>query len=146
MLRAHHSTLALVFAVCALLVLAPAASARDLRTANPNKEGFSPERLERIGAHMNTQVDKGIMVGGLGMIARNGKVVYQQNWGMSDREARIPMTQDKIFRIYSMTKPITGVALRMLYEQGKFFLNDPIAKYLPELGAALFAQGHEGSP
>jgi CubicO group peptidase (beta-lactamase class C family) len=131
--KVHHPTVASLLAVCALLVLAPAAFAKDLPTTNPKREGMSPERLERIGAHMNTQVDKGIMVGGLGMIARNGKIVYQQNWGMSDREASIPMTQDKIFRIYSMTKPITGVALMMLYEQGKFFLNDPIAKYLPEL-------------
>ncbi len=115
------------------LLLATSVQARDLREGNPKREGMSVERLERIGAHMNKQVDSGVMVGGLGMIARNGKVVYQETYGMADREQQLPMKEDAIFRIYSMTKPITGVALMMLYEEGHFFLNDPVAKYIPEL-------------
>ena len=95
--------------------------------------GLSAERLQRIDDHMGQAVEDGTMVGGLGMIARNGKVVYEQTWGMSDREAGAPMRDDTIFRIYSMSKPITAVALMMLYEEGLFFLNDPVARYLPEL-------------
>tara|TARA_B100000959_G_scaffold83923_1_gene89319 strand:+ start:10009 stop:11223 length:1215 start_codon:yes stop_codon:yes gene_type:complete len=82
---------------------------------------------------MNQAVKDGTMVGGLGMIARNGKVVYTETYGLADREENQPMTEDAIFRIYSMSKPITGVALMILYEEGKFFLNDPVARYIPEL-------------
>jgi len=90
-------------------------------------------RLARIDDYMNAEVEKGVMAGGLALIARNGNVVYSSRWGNSDREANKPMTDDTIFRIYSMTKPITGVALMMLHEEGKFLLNEPVAKYLPEL-------------
>ena len=83
------------------------------------------------------------------MIARNGKVVYNETWGMRDREQALPMTDDTIFRIYSMTKPVTGVALMMLYEEGKFFLNEPVAKYIPELAdlqvAVVTADGTDGA-
>jgi CubicO group peptidase (beta-lactamase class C family) len=82
---------------------------------------------------MNSKVGEGMMVGGMGMIARNGKIIYSQTYGEADREAGKPMTEDAIFRIYSMTKPVTGVALMMLYEEGKFRLNDPIAMYIPEM-------------
>jgi CubicO group peptidase (beta-lactamase class C family) len=73
------------------------------------------------------------MVGGMGLIARNGKIVYSQTYGQADRETERAMETDAIYRIYSMTKPITGVALMMLYEEGKFRLNDPVAMYIPEL-------------
>jgi CubicO group peptidase (beta-lactamase class C family) len=69
----------------------------------------------------------------MGMIARYGKIIYSQTYGQADREAGKAMADDAIFRIYSMTKPITGVALMMLYEEGKFRLNDPIAMYIPEM-------------
>jgi CubicO group peptidase (beta-lactamase class C family) len=115
-----------------LLVVSTNISARDLRNSVPSREGMSAERLQRITAHMNNAVDDGVMVGGLGMISRNGKIVYQQSYGLRNREAGAPMTDDTLFRIYSMSKSITGVALMTLYEEGKFFLNDPVAKYLPE--------------
>lgn len=107
--------------------------ARDLPSTKAEREGFSSQRLARIGTHMNQAVADGTMVGGLGLVARNGRVVYSDTWGMRDREARTAMTSDSIFRIYSMSKPITGVALMMLFEEGKFLLNEPVAKYLPEL-------------
>ncbi len=110
-----------------------AASGAELGSAKPEREGMSSARLARIDAHMQHRVDTGIMVGGMGMIARNGNVVYQNTWGLSDRETGEPMQKDAIFRIYSMSKPITSVALMMLYEEGRFFLNEPVAKYLPEL-------------
>ncbi len=123
-------------AAAALVLLAaapPAALARDLPTSKPAREGLSATRLERITEHMNQAVADGVMVGGLGLIARNGRVVYEETYGLADREAGTPMREDTIFRIYSMTKPITSVAVMMLYEQGHFFLNDPVARYLPEL-------------
>ncbi len=107
--------------------------ARELPVVKPEREGFSAERLERLSDFMDGRVEDGTMVGGLGMIARNGRVVYLDTYGEADREAGKAMTEDALFRIYSMTKPITGVAVLMLYEEGKFFLNDPVARYLPEL-------------
>jgi CubicO group peptidase (beta-lactamase class C family) len=109
------------------------ASAKDLPSRKPSKEGISQARLDRLTAHMNQAVEDGTMVGGLGMIARNGKLVYSETYGQSDREKSKQMSEDTLFRIYSMSKPITSVALMMLYEEGKFFLNDPVAKYIPEL-------------
>ncbi|MDZ7671159.1 MAG: serine hydrolase domain-containing protein [Gammaproteobacteria bacterium] len=121
-------------AALAILVLgAPPALARDLPMGKPAREGLSAPRLERITEHMNQAVADGVMVGGLGLIARNGRVVYEETYGLADREAGTPMREDTIFRIYSMSKPITSVAVMMLYEQGHFFLNDPVARYLPEL-------------
>jgi len=121
-----------VLALIGFVLLSPA-QARDMRSVRPDREGFDVERLERIDTYMNGQVEAGVMVGGLGIIARNGNIVYSSQWGQSDRETAKPMTDDAIFRIYSMTKPITGVALMMLHEEGKFLLSDPVAKYLPEL-------------
>ncbi|NQX88663.1 MAG: beta-lactamase family protein [Halioglobus sp.] len=127
--------------VCAgsLLVCCAQLVAADLRTGSPQREGMSPERLARIDEYMRAQVDAGVMVGGMGMISRNGKLVYSETWGMQDREKALPMRDDSIFRIYSMTKPITGVALMILYEEGKFLLNDPVAKYIPELSDLVVA-------
>ena len=99
----------------------------------PESLGLSSDRLERLTAHMNRAVDDGIMVGGVGLVARRGGVAYLETYGLADREAGVPMREDALFRIYSMTKPITGVAVLMLYEEGAFLLNDPIARYLPEL-------------
>lgn len=109
------------------------AVADGLPGVRPDRAGMSGERLQRITAHMNQAVADGVMVGGIGLIARNGRVVYQQTYGMADREAGRPMTTDTLFRIYSMSKPITSVAVMMLYEEGHFALNDPVALYLPEL-------------
>jgi CubicO group peptidase (beta-lactamase class C family) len=74
------------------------------------------------------------VAGGLGLIVREGKVGYFETWGMADKEAGKPMHEDAIFRIYSMTKAVTGVAAMMLFEEGYFALADPVAKFLPEFG------------
>jgi CubicO group peptidase (beta-lactamase class C family) len=107
--------------------------AGDLKSTSPARAGMSDERLARLTTHMNQQVEKGIMVGGQGLIARNGKIVYNETYGDLDREQDIAMPEDAIYRIYSMSKPITAVALMMLYEEGKFSLNEPVAKYIPQL-------------
>ncbi|MEM1249230.1 MAG: serine hydrolase domain-containing protein [Acidobacteriota bacterium] len=124
----------LLLVLLLLVVAAPlAATGNDLQKAQPEDVGLSTERLDRLSKHMSSRVEDGTMVGGLAMIARKGKVVYSETWGQRDREAGQPMTMDTIFRIYSMSKPITSVAVMMLYEEGHFFLNDPVAKYIPEL-------------
>ncbi len=125
---------AVFYCFAALLLVAPvAAPARDVAPTPAENLGLSSPRLERLTAHMNRAVDDGIMVGGVGLVARRGEVAYLQAYGHADREAGVPMRADALFRIYSMTKPITGVAVLMLYEEGAFMLNDPIARYLPEL-------------
>ena len=120
------------------------AVADPLPRQDPSSAGFSEERLERIGKYMEGAVADEVMVGGLGMIARDGRVVYAETWGERDREAGLPMTQDTLFRIYSMTKPITGVAVMMLYEEGHFSLNDPIGMYIPELADLDLAVSTQG--
>jgi len=119
--------------VLCLGLLGNYALAGDLRQVKPAREGFAAQRLARIDAYMQQAVADGVMVGGAGVIARNGNIVYTQAWGQRNREQQLPVTDDTLYRIYSMTKPITGVALMLLYEEGKFLLNDPVAKYIPEL-------------
>lgn len=121
---------------CAVVFVASVASsveAREIRQVAPEREGFSEDRLARITEHMNDRVEDGTMVGGMGLIARNGNIVYQEVYGLADREASREMEEDAIYRIYSMTKPITAVAVMSLYEEGKFFLNDPVANYIPQM-------------
>lgn len=122
-----------IVVVLVIASLSWAVTAKELPTTKPTREGMSSQRLERLTNLMQERVADGTMVGGLGMIARNGKIVYQQTYGQADREQGRAMEEDAIFRIYSMTKPITAVALMMLYEEGKFGLNDPIARYIPQL-------------
>jgi CubicO group peptidase (beta-lactamase class C family) len=96
--------------------------------------GLSTARLARIGEHLQrAYIDPGKLVGAQVLVARHGQVAYRQSLGRMDRERDRPMAEDAIMRLYSMTKPITAVALMMLYERGLFQLNDPAAKVLPEL-------------
>src|SRR4030095_1049351 len=107
---------------------------QGVRSVAPNGTGLANERLQRITTVMNEHVAKGRIAGAIGLIARHGKVGYFETYGFQDKEANVAMKKDTIFRMYSMTKPITGVAVLLLYEEGKFFLSDPVSKYLPELG------------
>ncbi len=116
------------------LVLASSGNGNGLRMAKPEEAGLAPERLERIGQVMQKHIAENHIAGAIGLIARRGKIGYFESWGMMDKENGKPMKKDAIFRIYSMTKAVTGVAIMMLYEEGKFALNDPVAKYLPEMG------------
>lgn len=115
-----------------LLLVVTAANAQTLPQGRMESLGFSAERLERITEHLQQSVADGIMVGGEALIARHGEVVYRRTFGMSDRELERPTIADTLYRIYSMTKPITAVALMMLYEEGRFQLNDPLSQHLPE--------------
>ncbi|MEZ7974260.1 MAG: serine hydrolase domain-containing protein [SAR324 cluster bacterium] len=97
----------------------------------PEEVGMSSKRLERIRPIMQGYVDQKKIAGLSTMIARKGKVVHFEQVGQLDKESNKPMSNDTIFRIYSMTKPIICVALMTLYEQGKFHLTDPVAKFIP---------------
>ena len=98
----------------------------------PEELGFSSQRLARINTKMQRYVDENKLAGISTLIARRGKVVHFEKFGMADIEAGLPMADDTLFRIYSMTKPITSVAVLMLLEEGYFRLSDPVADYLPE--------------
>lgn len=117
-------------AICALV--ATAAFAQELPAAKPESVGMSSERLERIGAAVQKSIEEKRIAGAVTLVARRGRVVWFKPQGMTDREANKAMRPDTIFRICSMTKPITSVAVMMLYEEGHFLLDDPISKYLPE--------------
>jgi CubicO group peptidase (beta-lactamase class C family) len=98
----------------------------------PAEVGFAKDRLDRIRVRMEKEIAENRLSGGIGLIARRGKIAYFETYGMADKEAGKPMTRDAIFRIYSMTKAVTGVAVMILYEEGRFSLTDPVSRYLPE--------------
>jgi CubicO group peptidase (beta-lactamase class C family) len=93
--------------------------------------GFDPARLARIGRHFAAYVDDGRLPGWQVQVSRRGEIAYRENYGWRDVENRLPVEDDTVFRIYSMTKAITSVAVMMLYEEGRFELTDPVSKYLP---------------
>jgi len=103
-----------------------------MQHANPTDLGFASERLARINTKMQSYVDENKLAGISTLIARRGKVIHFEHIGHADMEAGTPISAETIFRIYSMTKPITSVAALMLFEKGRFRLNDPVADYLPE--------------
>ena len=94
---------------------------------------FDDERLKRIDAHYRAAIDNQIVAGVRALIVQNDRTVYERNFGYRDIAGKKPMTDDTIFHIYSMTKPITSVAVMILFEEGKLLLHEPIAKYIPEL-------------
>ena len=116
--------------------IAPPAASLSVRaslvTASPEAVGLSSERLERISDAIQKSVNDGRIAGGVSLVARNGKVAYFKAVGMADREGQRPMRTDNIFRICSMSKPITSVAVMMLYEEGRFTLNEPVSDFIPE--------------
>jgi len=101
-------------------------------TVRPEEVGLSSARLERLRTVMQGYVDRNQLAGLITLVARHGKVAHSECYGMMDMEASRPMQPDTLFRIYSMTKPITCVAFMMLFEQGHFLLNDPVSKFIPE--------------
>ena len=115
---------------CALVL--SAAVAQEVPVVKPETVGLSPERLERIAGTVQRSIDEKRIAGAVTLVARRGHVAWFKAQGMADREAGKPMRPDTMFRICSMTKPITSAAVMMLYEEGHFLLDDPVSKYLPE--------------
>jgi CubicO group peptidase (beta-lactamase class C family) len=112
---------------------APAAP-RNLSTtaASPEDLGFDPARLKRLDDYMAGVVSSGRVAGMTMLLARHGQIVSSKVYGKANLETGAPLTQDSIFRIYSMTKPATGVAMMILFEEGKWRLDDPVTRYVPE--------------
>jgi CubicO group peptidase (beta-lactamase class C family) len=104
----------------------------DMTVVKPESVGFSSVRLERLHALMQQAVDQKQIAGIVTILARHGKIVDYRTYGMRDIASGAPMTKDTIFRDFSMTKPVTGVAMMILYEEGKWLPSDPISKYIPE--------------
>ena len=133
--RNHQKPMNRKVTVSTLLFVAvtlAAAFAQELPTAKPETLGLSSERLERISTAVQRGIDDKRIAGAVTLVARRGHVAWFKAQGMMDREAGKAMRPDALFRICSMSKPITSVAVMMLYEEGRFMLDDPISKYIPE--------------
>ncbi len=124
--------MAAFFAFGSFAARAQQAPAIDMTPVKPESVGFSSERLERLHAMIQAEVDKKQLAGAVTLLARHGKIVDYRTYGVRDMATGAPMTKDTIFRDYSMTKPVTGVAMMILYEEGKWNPADPISKYIPE--------------
>jgi CubicO group peptidase (beta-lactamase class C family) len=110
----------------------PAPPAINMTPVQPESVGFSSDRLERLHTFIQSVVDKKELAGAVTILARHGKIVDYRAYGMRDLASSTPMTEDTIFRDYSMSKPVTGVAMLILYEEGKWLPSDPISKFIPE--------------
>ena len=152
-LRPRGQFAPLAFAAACLLlaafVLTPAfAGEHDLPHAKPADVGMDPAGLEKLNAAMHGMVDDGKLAGVVTMVSRKGKVVHFDTYGMQDLENEVPVAKDTIFRIYSMTKPIIGTALMTYYDEGRFTLDDPVSKFIPEFADLKVAKedGPDGMP
>ena len=101
-------------------------------TAKPEDVGLSTERLKRVGELVQRHIAAGSFSGAVTLVARNGRIAHHEAHGLMDLEAKKPMVKDGIFRIMSMTKPVIGVAILMMMEEGKVRLQDPVSKFIPE--------------
>jgi CubicO group peptidase (beta-lactamase class C family) len=124
-----------------------AAFSQELPSASPESVGLSSERLARIGAAVERQIGEKRIAGAVTLVSRRGRVAWFKAQGLADRESGKPMRADSIFRICSMTKPITSLAVMMLYEEGRFLLDDPVSKFIPEFkNAKVLVKPASGKP
>jgi len=117
---------------CGVLLLAVALTAASLPSDKPEAVGLSSERLQRINQMIQRYIDAGEITGAITMVSRRGKVAHFESQGQMDLEKTTPMRKDAVFRIASMSKPITAVAILMLMEEGRLRLTDPASKFIPE--------------
>ena len=122
----------LLVLILILIILFSPVYSQGLPITSPESVSLSSERLNRISMVMQDYINRNKLAGAVALVARHGKIAYLETFGMMDIEANKPMSTDAIFRIASMTKPITSTAVMMLYEEGKFLLSDNISKYIPE--------------
>jgi CubicO group peptidase (beta-lactamase class C family) len=115
----------------AVVLLGLTLTAATLPSAKPEDVGLSSERLQRITQLVQRYIDEGQITGTVTMVSRKGRVAHFEAQGQMDLESRAPMRKDAIFRIASLSKPITGVAILMLMEEGKLRLNDPVSRFIP---------------
>ncbi|MEI9813536.1 MAG: serine hydrolase domain-containing protein [Acidobacteriota bacterium] len=119
--------------------------AANLSSAKPEDAGMSSERLQRIAQMMERRIANGEMSGAAAIVARKGKIVYQTSQGVMDLESKKAVTPETMWRVASMTKPVTSVALMMMIEEGKVHLNDPVSRYIPEFKNLKVAVPKEGA-
>ena len=117
----------------------------EFPTTDPESVGISSERLSRLDAWIRRMVDEKQFAGVVAIAARHGKIFFSHTYGSTDTLTRVPMTSDEIFHIYSMTKPVTGVAMMILYEDGKWNPQEPISKYIPEFANLKVFKGVDAS-
>jgi len=125
------------------------AAAQGLPSATPEQVGLTAERLSKISVTLKADAAKGVLPGAVLLVARHGKIAMFEAIGVRDPATKAPMTRDSIFRIYSMSKPITSVAAMTLLEDGRFSLADPVSKYIPQLGdlkVGVEKPGADGKP
>ena len=121
-----------VLALLCVAVLAVTVRA-STPTARPEEVGLSSERLQRVTELMQRHIDAKTFSGAVTLVSRNGRIAHFEAQGLMDLESKKPMQKDAIFRIMSMTKPVVGVAVMMLIEEGKLRLTDPVSRFIPEL-------------
>jgi CubicO group peptidase (beta-lactamase class C family) len=127
-----HTTMALACVLLAGTAAAAPVTTTALPSASPAAEGFSADKLQALHAAMHKVVDDKALAGITTMVVRHGKIVDFDAYGVQSLKTGVPMKADTLFRIYSQSKPITGVAMMILFEQGKWKLDDPVSKYVPE--------------
>jgi CubicO group peptidase (beta-lactamase class C family) len=127
----RRATIAAALALLILAIIAGQPSAGGAESPSPVAASFSRARLQRVGDYIRNEIATGKIPGAIMLIQQHGQPVYFENFGVRDVATRLPMTADTIFRLYSMSKPITSVAAMMLVEDGKLALDDPVAKYIP---------------
>ena len=128
-----------------LILAALPLMAATLPNAKPEEAGFSSERLQRIHQMLQRRIDAHDIAGAVTLVARNGRIVHFETHGLMDIETNRPMARDAIFRMASMSKPVTGTAIMMLAEEGKLRLTDPVSKFIPEFKDLKVAVAKAGS-
>jgi CubicO group peptidase (beta-lactamase class C family) len=126
----------LFFSLCLTAQTNSIKNSPALSEGTPSAQGISQERLDKIDLMLSSEISKGNLPGAVALIARNGKIVFHKAYGMANAEKGEEIEKDAIFRIASQTKAITATAVMMLWEEGKFKLDDPISKYIPQFEAA----------
>ena len=132
-----------LFSLCIAALAAASATARaqELPRATPESVGLSSERLDEATRGLQAHVDAGDVAGVVAGVVRHGRLVYLEALGELDRERGMPMRDDALFRLYSMTRPITSLAAMILWQEDRFELDDPVSRYLPEFaGQRVFAE------
>jgi len=122
----------IIFVMIFILWSIPCVYSRELLKAAPESAGMSSDRLNRINKVMQQHVDDRQIAGVVTLVARKGKIVHHESFGMMDIGEGKTMSGDALFRIASMSKPITSTAVMILYEEGRFLLSEPVSKFIPE--------------
>jgi CubicO group peptidase (beta-lactamase class C family) len=130
-------------AILAIFILASCTPKTGLTEADPELAKVSGERLTRIDRVIQQGIDSGWIAGAVGFLSRDGKIVYNRSFGVADIEKKTPMETSSIFRIASQTKAITSIAAMMLFEEGKFLLDDPVSKFIPEFAHSAVLESFE---